>query len=183
MLEKEVKIMLDEQEYALIEKAFGFSSEVMQVNHYYRSPSAAERRITVRVREIGGKALLQVKMPVSDKGSLAVREEKETELGSVPEYVPAELLGSICGIYENASAVGSLATLRKLCYDFEGIELALDRNEYLGVTDYELEAEYTGEYPDRLIDKLKELGIDTEKPAVGKYTRFCRKLAAEAAIS
>ena len=176
MLEKEIKLLLTNGEYELLEDAFDFSSEVVQTNNYYRSQACAERRISVRVREIGGKKLLQIKMPVRDEGSLAVREEIERELDSVPDMIPAEMLNEICGVNEEAVLIGSLATRRLLCYDYENVELALDKNDYLGFTDYELEAEYTGEYPAGLIARLKELGIDTESPAYGKYSRFCQRL-------
>ena len=177
MLEKEIKIRLSEEEYGLIEKAFGFSSEVWQVNHYYTCRECAQKRISVRVREVGGRKLLQVKLPVGgDSGSLMVREERERELSGVPDRLPAEVLEEICGINAEAVRTGSLATLRKLCYDYEGVELALDKNEYLGITDYELEAEYTGEYPSEVVARIASLGIDTEKEAFGKYSRFCERL-------
>ena len=49
--------------------------------------------------------------------------------------------------------------------------------EELGTVDYELEAEYTGEYPAGLIARIAALGITTERPVEGKYSRFCRRLA------
>ena len=177
MLEKEVKILLTEEEYRLLESAFDFSSEVTQKNNYYRSELCAKARISVRVREAGDKKLLQVKKPVGDKGSLAVREEIERELDSVPLLIPAELLKEVCGVEDDAVLIGALTTRRLLCYDFENVELALDRSEYLGKTDYELEAEYTGEYPEELIERIKALGISTDRPAAGKYSRFCKRLA------
>lgn len=176
MLEKEIKIILTQDEYDLVKRSFGFSTVITQVNNYYRSNACAERRISVRVREVGGRKLLQVKSPVSDSGSLAVREETERELGSVPKRIDAAVLREVCGVDGCAMLVGSLTTERALCYDYEGVELALDKNEYLGITDYELEAEYTGDHPDELIAELAALGIDTEKPVCGKYARFLHRL-------
>ena len=176
MLEKEIKLLLTEEEYLMLEKSFDFSSEVVQKNNYYRSAACAEKRISVRVREVGGRKLLQVKKPVSDQGSLAVRDEIEKELDSVPHIIPAELLEEVCGIEDDAQFIGALTTKRLLCYDFENVELALDRNDYLGITDYELEAEYTGEYPEGLIAKIAALGIKTDRPVPGKFSRFCQRL-------
>lgn len=179
MLEKEIKLMLTEEEYHRLATEFDFSSEVCQVNHYFTCPECAKKRISVRVREVGGKALLQVKLPAGGgSGALMVREERERELSEVPDRLPAEVLDEICGIRAEAVRIGSLATLRKLCYEYEGVELALDKNEYLGITDYEAEAEYTGEYPAAVIDRIAALGIDTEKEAFGKYSRFCKRLEA-----
>ncbi|MBR6874243.1 MAG: CYTH domain-containing protein [Ruminococcus sp.] len=185
MLEKEVKILLTKEEYELIERSFDFATEIEQLNRYYTCSACVEKRISVRVREIGGRALLQAKVPVAvtaeeaGSGSLMVREEIEKELTAAPVTIPAELIMEICGTAEEARQLGSLRTVRKLCYDYEGIELALDLNEYLGITDYELEAEYTGSYPTGLLAELKALGIDTEKPAHGKYSRFCYALESD----
>ena len=176
MLEKEIKILLEKDEYDLLAEKLAFDSELCQVNHYYYSAACAEKRISVRVREVGGRTLLQVKLPVSTEGSLAVREELERELDSVPERIGAELLSEICGVNEDAVRLGSLATVRRLSYQIEGVELALDRNDYLGVTDYELEAEYTGDYPEEVVSLLKGLGIPADRPMEGKYSRFLEKL-------
>ena len=77
MLEKEIKLMLSEEEYLRLKEGLDLDGEVSQVNHYYYSAECAVRRISVRVREVEGKALLQIKLPVSTEGSLAVREEIE----------------------------------------------------------------------------------------------------------
>lgn len=176
MLEKEIKIMLDQAEYDRLTEVFAPEKVVRQVNHYYFSEKCSKKRITVRVREVEGKSLLQVKMPVSDDGALAVREEIERELDCVPDEIGREILSEICGTDDKAVRIGSLATDRALSYRFDGVEICLDRNEYLGATDYELEAEYTGEYPSEVIEFLKSEGIDTSRPAKGKYTRFLDRL-------
>lgn len=175
MLEKELKIMLSEEEYDRLIRRLRPEKTVRQVNHYYFSRACSEKRISVRVREVDGRALLQIKLPVSDSGALAVREEIEHELGCVPEEIDSELLKRLCGIGDTAVRIGSLATERALSYIFDGVELCLDRNEYLGCVDHELEAEYTGEYPEEVIALLKDEGIATEAPAKGKFTRFLER--------
>ncbi|MBR1392444.1 MAG: CYTH domain-containing protein [Ruminococcus sp.] len=179
MLEKEIKLMLSEEEYLRLKNGLRFDGEAVQTNHYYYSAECSQRRISVRVREIDGKALLQIKLPVSTEGSLAVREELERELPSVPETVGQELLSEICGVDGEARRIGALSTLRLLSHQIENVELCLDRNEYLGITDYELEAEYTGEYPEEAIALIASFGIDTDRPAEGKYSRFLKALKAQ----
>ena len=176
MLEKEIKLILSQEEYDRLTEALTFDGELLQVNHYYHSDLCSERRISVRVREVEGKALLQVKLPVSTQGSLAVREERERELEAVPERITAGQLTEICGIEDEAVRLGSLTTLRKLSHQIEGVEFCLDKNDYLGVTDYELEAEYTGDYPKEAVELLESLGIPSDRPAKGKYARFWDKL-------
>ena len=175
MLEKEVKIMLTEEEYERCGGLFEFGAALRQVNNYYYSPKCAERGISVRVREVGGEVLLQVKIPVSTEGSLAVREELERKLHFVPERIGPETLDEVCGVADEAVLQGSLETWRRICR-LDGVEICLDRNEYLGVTDYEIELEYTGEYPQELIDKLAAAGIAADKPQRSKLGRFLSRL-------
>lgn len=176
MLEKEIKIMLTEEEYSRLMTIFAPAKTVTQVNHYYYSKACSEQRISVRVREVEGRALLQIKLPVSDCGTLAVREEIERGLDCVPDEISGEQLMQLCRIDDTAVKLGSLATQRALSYEFDGVELCLDKNEYLGCVDHELEAEYTGDYPEAVIERLKAEGIDTNKPAKGKYSRFLERL-------
>lgn len=178
MLEKEIKIMLGEDEFERLKAVIRPEKVITQVNHYYFSEECGRKRISVRVREVEGKCLLQVKLPVSNDGALAVREEIERELSDVPEEIGREQLKEICGVDARAVRIGSLSTERYLSYSFKDVELCLDRNEYLGMTDYELEAEYTGEYPEEVIGLLKSEGIDTERPARGKYSRFLERAGA-----
>lgn len=175
MLEKEVKIMLTEEEYSRCAELFDFSAAVRQVNNYYYSPKCAERGISVRVREVGGEVLLQVKVPVSSEGSLAVREELEKKLHFVPERIGPETLDEVCGIADEAVLRGSLETYRSLCV-IGNTEICLDKNTYLGVTDYEIELEYTGDYPTDLLNRLAEIGITADKPQRSKLGRFLGKL-------
>lgn len=176
MLEKELKIMLDKKSYERLTDKLRPEKTVRQVNHYYYSEKCGKKRISVRVREVDGKCLLQIKLPVSDEGALAVREEIERELDCVPDAVENSTLSKLCGIDDRAVRIGYLVTERALSYRFEGVELCLDKNEYLGVTDYELEAEYTGDYPTEVTDFLEAEGIDTSKSPKGKYSRFLNAL-------
>jgi hypothetical protein len=52
---------------------------------------------------------------------------------------------------------GELVTSRTILYDHDGVEVALDMNEYLGVTDYELEIEYFSESEDLAMCVLQDL--------------------------
>lgn len=175
MLEKEVKIMLTEEEYERCKGLFDFGAPLRQVNNYYYSRKCSERGISVRVREVGGEVLLQVKVPVSTEGSLAVREELEKKLHFVPERIGAETLEEVCGVADSAVRRGSLETRRSICKTGD-TEICLDKNTYLGVTDYEIELEYTGEYPKQLLDRLAEAGITADKPQKSKLGRFLKRL-------
>jgi uncharacterized protein YjbK len=170
-IEKEIKILLTEEEYNRIGRLFEWDTEIAQTNHYYRCIGKSHYS-SVRVRETGGRFYLQVKVPVSEDGALFIKKEYERELDSVPPALSAgelrELTGTELG---DAVLMGELFTLRKTAH-IENCEICLDRSEYLGITDFELELEYTGEYPQDLVDKMKKLGIDTERRPIGKYARF-----------
>lgn len=71
-----------------------------------------------------------------------------------------------------ADLTGSLHTQRKLCTDFDHVEICLDKSEYLGLTDYELELEYTADYPEKPLEILKNAGITQGEAVIGKYARF-----------
>ena len=59
---------------------------------------------------------------------------------------------------------------------YKGVEIALDKNEYLDVTDYELEIEYENEYPQYILDMLKEYNIKIHSNTSGKNKRFRKRL-------
>lgn len=74
-----------------------------------------------------------------------------------------------------ADLAGSLYTQRKLCTDFDHVEICLDKSEYLGLTDYELELEYTADYPEKPLEILKNAGITQGEAVIGKYARFMER--------
>lgn len=175
MLEKEVKIMLSEEEYEKAAELFDFGTPQRQVNNYYYSPECAAHGISVRVREVKGEVLLQVKVPISTDGSLAVREEIERKLHFVPDRIGAETLNELVGVTDEAVLKGSLETMRRICV-IDKTEISLDKNTYLGTVDYEIELEYEGDYPQALVDKLAEAGITADKPQKSKLGRFLKRL-------
>ena len=72
--------------------------------------------------------------------------------------------------------IGKLVTKRAICKKYKGVEIALDKNEYLDVTDYELEIEYENEYPQYILDMLKEYNIKIHSNTSGKNKRFRKRL-------
>lgn len=173
MIENEFKIMLTEEQYEKLLSEYDFST-VAQVNFYYDTDDLemSERHITVRVRELGGKFFLQVKLPTDRALS---RVELSTELDELPETISGEVLSSLAeGDFPKLKKLGSLKTTRSVS-EFDGGEIDLDKSEYFGKTDYEVEIEFTNEENARKI-----LGEITElleiKPSAevctGKIRRF-----------
>lgn len=178
MIENEFKIMLTEPQYEKVLSMFAWDSSALQVNHYYDTPelSLASLHITVRVREKCGRFFLQMKLP---NGVDFSRVELEKELDGTPEELPPELLNELAGEYfpEGFPAVrrlGTLSTIRNVSR-FSGGETDLDKSEYFGKTDHELEIEFTDESAARAVmEKIcAEAGITRAGDVCrGKIHRF-----------
>ncbi len=173
MIENEFKIMLTKAQYGKLLSSRDFST-VTQVNYYYDTGDLemSARHITVRVRELDGKFYLQMKLPTEKALS---RVELEKELDALPEMLSEELLSSLAkGDYPEVKKLGSLKTTRSV-WKFDGGEIDLDKSEYFGKVDYEVEIEFTNEQNARKvlneITELLKIKPDGEVCA-GKIRRF-----------
>lgn len=175
-IENEFKIMLTQAEYEQILSMYEFRT-IVQTNHYYDTDGLemSAKHTTVRVRELEGKCLLQVKLPTEVSFS---RVEISAELGEIPDFISAEELERFCGRkLPCVKRLGKLVTTRNIC-KFDGGEIDLDRSEYFDVVDYELEIEFSDEAKARaVLDEIRaRTGI---QPSVevcsGKLHRFLAK--------
>ena len=135
MLEYEKKIMLTEKEYfAIIELMCRHEPCVIQTNYYFDTDDYRmnEKRITCRIRE---KDRIY-KTIVKNHGAIYTNCSTEIELGESMELDPQifNALGLCCH--------GKLITERIVVLNDSRCKMVLDRNTYLGHTDFELELEY-----------------------------------------
>ncbi len=180
MIESEFKVMLTEEQYEAIRSMYAWDGETEQTNHYYDTAELQliNAHITCRVREIKGVHYLQMKLPTGVEFS---RTELEQELGKqLPEALSAQLLNALSGRSNmpDVSRLGSLTTHRSI-KRFDGAEIDLDKSSYFGVTDYELEIEFTDEAAARrLLAEIKSAaGIESSgEVCLGKIHRFLREL-------
>lgn len=180
MIEKEIKILLTKAQYQQVEKLFYWDKDYLQTNHYYNDPDNLKENQgnTIRVREKAGEFRLQVKAFISKEGNLHIMREYEKKVDKLHEVITSTDLEDLTGMkFSNLHCIGSLATQRKECNTYEGVTICLDKNTYLDIEDYELELEYTGDYPEYLLVKLKENGIYTgaEEDVDGKNIRFTKR--------
>lgn len=178
MIENEFKIMLTADQYEQIHGMFsGWDKELEQVNYYYDTPELemSERHITVRVRKLSGRFYLQMKLPAQAAGNGAVsRIELEKELSGLPELISG---GDLCELsgeeLPDVSLLGELSTKRSVKL-FDGAEIDLDKSEYFGRKDYELEVEYTRESTaQEILDMIRSrVTLDMIVPSTGKIRRF-----------
>lgn len=159
MIENEFKLMLSKEQYEKLLGLYDFET-IVQTNHYYDTDGLemSSRHITVRVRVLGGKFFLQMKLPTDKSYS---RVELSRELDALPASIPGANLSALSGTEcPDVTRLGELTTTRSV-YEFGGGELDLDRSEYFDKTDYEAEIEFTDENAARaLLGELSEkLGI------------------------
>ena len=175
-VEREVKILLTQQQYEQIRDRFQWTAAVEQVNHYYldREGQLRAEKVNLRVRQIGNRYWLQVKTLVKNvKGGPSVHQETETDIDGAPDFFDSRTVKALTGVEtQGARRVGALTTLRHTLSVEPEIELCLDKSDYLGVTDYELEIEYTGDRLEAVLALVEQLGLTAGEKPQGKLSRF-----------
>lgn len=174
MIENEFKIMLTKEQYEKLLTLYKWDKVIDQTNHYYDNDDLAlsALHITVRVREINGKFFLQEKLPGAAEYS---RVELEKPLEFLPDVMGvSDLPGAPSQSISGIKRLGQLKTTRNV-HRFEGGEIDLDKSEYFGKTDYEIEIEFTDEKSARKVldDIKKKLDIKPNSEiCAGKIRRF-----------
>lgn len=177
MLEKELKVLLTKEQYEKIDKLISWEDVYDQINFYYAKEGNEDipGTPTVRIRSKKGKMQLEVKVPVSaNAGSIMQHEEYAKDIAYIPPVILRETLNDLLERtdMQDTKLLGFLYTNRRISTKYEGCEIALDKNEYLGKTDYELEVEFTDELPCELLREFEFLNIDQSRKVTGKYRRF-----------
>ena len=134
MLEYEKKIMLTKEEYeALADRSKGARLET-QTNYYFDTDdfSMNGRGITCRIREKHGKYRTTVKIHSGERTCCSVEEH----LCESMEY-NSDIFDAM-----GLKLQGELVTARLYMSEDDSCEMVLDRNTYLGHTDFEIEVEY-----------------------------------------
>lgn len=135
MLEYEKKIFLTEDEYLnLLRLGCGKKLTTIQTNYYYDSDDYKMNMqgITCRIREKGGKYKATIKAHKQSNKECSIEKTKD----ALNEYDDRLFSGM------HLKLQGSLTTERAILYSDNECEVVLDKNTYLGMTDYELEVEY-----------------------------------------
>ena len=170
MIEKEYKTMLNYEKYIRLLEVFHFEEALVQVNLYYISKQ--DDNNTVRVRCKSGRIFLQVKIDCSIEKGIHINREYEKEIEIIPYIITKEELNNLCGVdfFEDRYLLDILVTERRN-YICEDNIISLDRNSYLGITDYELEIEYKNKIVEKIKKKLEQEKIYNEKNTRGKFKR------------
>ena len=145
-LEQELKLTLSEREYNILLQKSGIEPQ-LQTNYYFYSRMLG-KDVMVRVRQKGQNYTLCYKKRLQDTEGVMVSDERECEVsadfattliqrGIYPREIN-EMLHT--DLYEVLLCVGTLETYRAK-FNLADWTLELDKNQYLGITDYELECE------------------------------------------
>ncbi len=178
MIETELKAMVTEAQYDVILEMFPWDSAKPQTNHYYTDKTGELKRngITFRVRTIDNKSVIQVKKHTNSNSPLQICEETEFPIDNIPQSFSQSEVKEMTGVEVSTSYIGDLTTLRNSYMYCDGVEICLDKNDYLDHTDYEIEIEYTKPIPQSLFDKLADIGVVFDTPSKGKFSRFMTRL-------
>ena len=178
MLETEFKCLISKQTYETLRDKVRWNSCREQVNHYYADKNGAvtEKRLMIRVREIGGRYALQIKTRTNSGSPLQICEENEYEIDGVPQMIDAETIKRYTGEdIGDVYLIGTLRTKRRVYNWDPGTEICLDKSTYADVTDYEIEVEYSGEVDKELLGRLSSYGVEFKQNSIGKFSRFYKR--------
>lgn len=147
-VEQELKLKLSQADFDTL-SALSNEPFVKQVNYYFATDVKGQM---VRIREKNGEYVLCCKNAIKNDGFVAKNDERECKIGTKQalEMIDCGIKkGTLESFFDVAQskdllAVGSLTTFRKAFFIGKN-HVELDRNEYLGVTDYELECESDSE--------------------------------------
>lgn len=180
MLETELKAMLTKELYDTVDKMYPWESRKLQKNFYYLDNGSVllNNRSVFRIRQKDDCFKIQVKIHKNSDSPLQICEELEYPTDCAPEKINEKRAAEYTGLETGELyRAGFNETLRNSFMWNETTEICLDKTTYFDVTDYEIEVEYTGELPVKLIDELNSAGIKFNKSSVGKYSRFLSRLS------
>ena len=178
MLETELKSLLDKNTFEKIKNHYNWDKIFSQENHYYTDTTGvlAKNRATFRIRVIDNIPKLQIKLHKNRNSALQICEEKEFDIDTIPEQISEQDAKKYTELDTGKLIkLGSNVTLRHSYMYNKNVEICLDYNTYLDIEDYEIEVEYVGECPTKLLDELKGLGVAFTEKSSGKYSRFIKR--------
>ena len=134
MLEREKKIMLNEKEYNILSAKYNSVPIITQKNYYFDTDdlSLNKKGITCRIRAKNGTYISTIKNHNMFDGEVSLEEN----FGESKEF-DARVFYAL-GLRNQ----GMLVTNRRILYKDFSCEISMDKNTYLGHSDFELEAEY-----------------------------------------
>lgn len=183
-LEIEYKTMLTKAEFDHLQSLLSHVTPVTQTNYYFESADSRMRskKLSLRIRTFEQAAEMTLKIP-KNIGTLEhniplSREEARhiIDSGCLPDNAISQIIREKDIDTDNLIVLGHLTTIRREVKTNIGL-MALDRNQYAGRIDYELELEVEdADYGKLAFEQyLKDHNINF-KYAKSKVARFCATL-------
>lgn len=188
-IEIEAKVLINKEEYDKIVDKMRKSAiaEYDQTNFYIETPDFALKKVGVglRIRKMNEKYTMTLKAPMSEglleKNNSVTEDEYKLfrNENKFPENDIYEFVKMLGFNPDDMSIVAELTTHRiETKYGKEEYEFSIDKNEYNGITDYELEMNYNSLQKARAqLERIcNQLGIDYEDNPKSKQTRALESL-------
>ena len=183
-VEVEFKTLLSKEEYERLMEQFKGNRMDLQTNHYFDtsrfSLKALDASLRVRERESLELTLKRKKGYIIQEFNLPINKEIFEEIkttGVLPEGELKNELNNLIG-EQKINNFLSLSTLRMFFAYNNGV-LFIDKSQYLGITDYELEYEAKSYHAGKkeFVQIISELGIQyrkSEKKVKRAYNAYKR---------
>jgi len=165
-IEKEYKMMIDEKTYNYYLNNLDLKTHI-QINYYYLT---SDNNKALRIRQIDNKYFFTMKIKELDYHK---EYEFEIENNSLDNQKIQELLKEFN--INNPKYIGQMKTTRSI-HNYEYGEFCLDKSEYQGITDYELEFELYDYKIDNHDEFTKILDMQNLTYSKSPYTKFKRFL-------
>lgn len=177
-IEYKALISKEEYEHLLSEISNHFSyRNYVQTNYYYDTEklSLYHRHETLRIRKKDESLQLEYKFNKEFVKHARICEEKSYPMNIIPQKLSKDDIRR-CGLPDcNYFLLGSLVTNRSDFVLSEGV-LSLDKNEYLGYVDYEVEFEFTSLSLQMENQFLELINFNEKTLTPGKYSRFINEI-------
>lgn len=172
-IEKELKMLVNEQQFKQLTDLYRPLHFIPQINTYYGKPGN-QTGYFFRVREREGRKLFTLK---EYRDGVLYEHEKyfENQLEDDPEIM--KKLASFGVSLRQCEILGQMITERAVVISPEA-ELCFDINHYNGIIDFEVEYEVHQPHDEKaaFINILKAAGIEYVPNELSKYKRFIQSL-------
>ena len=149
MTECELKYLVPKEQFENILSLFSGGVSKTQTNHYYDTSDFFYRKNNTTIR-------------------------KRDEIVEKKEHLSNDVsIEAVIDLPNNVICYGSLTTCRTSFQISDGMKIEFDKNEYLDITDYEIEIEYDNKL--KAMELVNKLGL-TAQNNISKSERFFRTL-------
>lgn len=148
-IEIEAKALVSQEDYKKLASLFHVYPRYIQTNYYIDAEDRilAKEGIALRIREKYGRYELTLKTPLSEgllEKNEPISEEQFHDFISKKEFPKTDTVRFLTMLDIDVKTLMILTSLRtdRIDVEYEGGLLSIDRNEYSGKVDYEIEFEY-----------------------------------------